>query len=139
MLIKCPECGKDVSSEAVSCPRCGYPIKRQTNVRLNNQSERSEKEIRELIAEAKECSSASTASAAIGLIMFFGGIISIVLAFAVIEDGDVSGIIAVLGTIFAPLGFLILVIGCSVNGTKYNNRIKIIEEYKKQHPEFKEE
>lgn len=26
-LIKCPECGNDVSTEAVSCPKCGYPIK----------------------------------------------------------------------------------------------------------------
>lgn len=26
MIIKCPECGKDVSSEAKACPFCGYPI-----------------------------------------------------------------------------------------------------------------
>lgn len=25
-LIKCPECGKDVSERAVSCPLCGYPF-----------------------------------------------------------------------------------------------------------------
>lgn len=25
-LIKCPECGKDVSSSAASCPNCGHPI-----------------------------------------------------------------------------------------------------------------
>ena len=25
-IIKCPECGKDVSDKAVSCPACGYPI-----------------------------------------------------------------------------------------------------------------
>lgn len=25
-LIKCPECGNNVSSSAVSCPQCGYPI-----------------------------------------------------------------------------------------------------------------
>ena len=30
-LIKCPECGKDVSSEAASCPYCGYPIKNDVN------------------------------------------------------------------------------------------------------------
>ena len=27
-LIKCPECGKEVSSLAVSCPNCGCPIKK---------------------------------------------------------------------------------------------------------------
>ena len=26
-LIKCPECGTEVSSEAEFCPKCGYPIK----------------------------------------------------------------------------------------------------------------
>ena len=25
-LIKCPECGTDVSDRAESCPKCGYPI-----------------------------------------------------------------------------------------------------------------
>lgn len=25
-LIKCPECGKQVSSSALTCPACGYPI-----------------------------------------------------------------------------------------------------------------
>lgn len=25
-LIKCPECGKEVSDQAVTCPNCGYPI-----------------------------------------------------------------------------------------------------------------
>lgn len=26
MLIKCPECGKEISDKATSCPNCGYPI-----------------------------------------------------------------------------------------------------------------
>lgn len=25
-LIKCPECGREISDKAVSCPGCGYPI-----------------------------------------------------------------------------------------------------------------
>jgi len=25
-LIKCPECGKEISDKAVACPQCGYPI-----------------------------------------------------------------------------------------------------------------
>ena len=25
-LIKCPECGREVSDKAASCPQCGYPI-----------------------------------------------------------------------------------------------------------------
>ena len=29
-LIQCPECGKDVSSEAENCIHCGYPLKQET-------------------------------------------------------------------------------------------------------------
>ena len=25
-LIKCPECNKEISSEAISCPHCGFPL-----------------------------------------------------------------------------------------------------------------
>lgn len=25
-LIKCPECGREISDKASSCPHCGYPI-----------------------------------------------------------------------------------------------------------------
>ncbi len=28
-LIKCPECGHDVSTFAQTCPNCGYPIQQQ--------------------------------------------------------------------------------------------------------------
>ena len=27
-LIKCPECGKQISNAAISCPGCGFPIKK---------------------------------------------------------------------------------------------------------------
>lgn len=30
--IACPECGKEVSSEAKSCIHCGYPLKRKDSV-----------------------------------------------------------------------------------------------------------
>lgn len=28
-MIKCPECGKDISDQANSCPSCGYSLKQQ--------------------------------------------------------------------------------------------------------------
>jgi len=31
MLVRCPECNKKVSSEALSCPSCGYRIKEKFN------------------------------------------------------------------------------------------------------------
>lgn len=27
-LIKCPECGKEISDKATACPNCGMPLKR---------------------------------------------------------------------------------------------------------------
>ncbi len=30
-LIKCQECGKEVSSKAFACPNCGFPINKQNN------------------------------------------------------------------------------------------------------------
>jgi len=29
-LIKCPECSNEVSDQAASCPKCGYPLKAAT-------------------------------------------------------------------------------------------------------------
>lgn len=29
-LIKCPECGKEISDKALACPGCGYPINEET-------------------------------------------------------------------------------------------------------------
>lgn len=38
-LIKCPECGKEVSSNAVACPHCGNPVpKKMCPVRIERNS-----------------------------------------------------------------------------------------------------
>ena len=36
-LIKCPECGNEVSSSATSCPNCGYPIRETLSVNNGSQ------------------------------------------------------------------------------------------------------
>lgn len=38
-LIKCPECGKEVSDKAEACIRCGYPINKNNEVNENLQEE----------------------------------------------------------------------------------------------------
>src|SRR5262245_16623393 len=30
-LINCPECGKEISDQAVACPECAYPLQQQHN------------------------------------------------------------------------------------------------------------
>jgi len=37
-LIQCPECGKSISNQAVSCPSCGYPLNLHSDIDKNNQS-----------------------------------------------------------------------------------------------------
>ncbi len=32
-LIKCPECGKEISDKAEKCPNCGYPISNQSKAK----------------------------------------------------------------------------------------------------------
>lgn len=36
-LIKCPECGKEISDKASSCPSCGYPI---NNIEVETEQDR---------------------------------------------------------------------------------------------------
>ena len=35
-LIKCPECGNQISDKATSCPHCGYPIASTKDNEINN-------------------------------------------------------------------------------------------------------
>jgi DNA-directed RNA polymerase subunit RPC12/RpoP len=35
MIIKCPECGKEISDKAVQCIHCGYPLKELSNQNNN--------------------------------------------------------------------------------------------------------
>ena len=34
-LIKCPECGRDISDKAQSCPACGCPITTENHIQVN--------------------------------------------------------------------------------------------------------
>lgn len=38
-LIKCPECNNDVSTKAISCPHCGYPIAKKLSEKNSNKIE----------------------------------------------------------------------------------------------------
>lgn len=37
-LIKCPECGKEVSDKANACIHCGYPLNEQKDFHLRRES-----------------------------------------------------------------------------------------------------
>lgn len=52
-LIKCPECGKNVSESAESCPNCGLNIKRHLLQQKLNDQEKKVKEVREIYENKK--------------------------------------------------------------------------------------
>ena len=37
-LIKCPECELQVSDKALSCPHCGYPMKKESEKKSRGKS-----------------------------------------------------------------------------------------------------
>ena len=43
-LIKCPECGNDVSDSAEICPKCGYGIKKYLNEKADKEKQEIENE-----------------------------------------------------------------------------------------------
>ncbi|MEA4921421.1 MAG: DUF1232 domain-containing protein [Clostridiaceae bacterium] len=67
-LIGCPECGKEVSDQAISCPACGYPIekyvkeqakllkkaKRLTVKKIDGKEEFTDEELKEALDNRKE-------------------------------------------------------------------------------------
>ena len=141
MLIKCPECGKEVSSEATSCPFCGYPIKQTIETKgLSEYEKYTEEEIREHAKEAKSYYSNARGCVAVGLFMFLGGLIALIAGFILSSyDSDYSVPLIVVGSVIGDPGLLIMAVGGGVNNTKGNNRAKIVEDYKLRHPEFKED
>lgn len=50
-IIKCPECEKEISDKAETCPNCGYPIaKSNTHITTNDNSKKSNAKIVKVIA-----------------------------------------------------------------------------------------
>ena len=44
-LVKCSECGKEISDKALSCPHCGNPIQAIRNAQIAEQNKRYSKEL----------------------------------------------------------------------------------------------
>jgi len=54
MLIKCPECSKEVSDKAEACPNCAYPIAKKVEANEVNEPKKSKKkENNKVVAEAE--------------------------------------------------------------------------------------
>lgn len=75
-LIKCPECGKDVSDTCVQCIHCGFKLKKESNDYLSKREEYTPRVIIEQKNTDKKVMSLGEAKLCmiLGPIVFVGGI-----------------------------------------------------------------
>ena len=106
-IIKCPECGKEVSSSAPTCPHCGYPLKKTTSTISSTYQSRSDRLVekehdrkyKEMIAGGIICLIAS-----IVFLFFLGNPV-------VKHNGEILGTIIGVVIGFAIGGIILLAIG----------------------------
>lgn len=105
-LIKCPECGKEISDKAESCIYCGYPLKEKVTI----QSVQVRKEPIESHVLAYRCGPGSVTA-----IYFVGLILGLMIIIAYLVLGIIFG-----GIIWLSLSFLailaVFLIALSVYG-----------------------
>ena len=76
-LIKCPECGTEVSDKAEKCPKCAYPIKPASNIsQLKNDSKP------EVIVKPKEGCFLQTLNVGCAIIVIIIGVIILIAIFS---------------------------------------------------------
>lgn len=153
-LIECPECRREISSEAISCPHCGYPLKKirdasqndsVVNVKIvqeekkkpeyaNSEIEQYKKEIDDYKSRSKSNGSSGGIILFLALLMIIGGIVCIAIGFE--YDLYILGYVLIAIGGVALDGAIALLIMSSIYGKKAENRERIIEEYyKKQNNE----
>lgn len=80
-LVKCPECEKEISDKAMTCPGCGYVVR---------QAEEKQYELR--VPKQVVASSYGNMLRTIAIFVWiFGGICAIVLSLQITSYGDVKG------------------------------------------------
>lgn len=121
MLIKCPECGREISSEALSCPHCGFPINK--NIAERKSIDNDKALLKQYTEEYDAYTSSGNACVIVGFIFIIIGVVFLPLSFTL----EGLGALAIVSYVVIPLGLVIAIVGGSVNSTKANNRKKEIE------------
>ncbi len=100
-LIKCPECGKEISDTAKQCPNCGYSFKKQNDLPdLGNAASSVWKFLSTLFKEGKYAKALIMLAVCVPI-----GVISIVQAF---ESSKIDWMLLVGGILLCLVGTLIL-------------------------------
>lgn len=104
MLIKCPECNRQVSDQAISCPHCGYPLKKDTNNEVKEENNETSNLVR--IAERGGSRGYHVAIYILAsFILVFGAVLNFISISLTFNNGNVIAIIvlALLGEAFCAL------------------------------------
>ena len=154
-LIECPECKREISSEAISCPHCGYPLRRNietnqsdnvVNVKIvqeekkkpnysNSEIEKYEREMNDYRSRSKTNGNAGGIILFLALLMIIGGIVCIAIGYE--YDLYVLGYVLIAIGGVALDGAIALLVMSSVFSKKADNREKLINEHnKKQYTEW---
>ena len=127
MLIKCPECHKEISDKASSCPHCGYPLKKKPQ---------EDKSLIKIASRGSRGYQSFVMGFAITLAAL-GVTLLVALFFLFIYDYDplIRTIIAIISQIFLGIGVYITIY---LSMTLYKNRHidKDIVYYDKKNEEF---
>ena len=158
-LIKCPECGKEVSDSAKSCPHCGYPLDKEQPVKQevvdeDRQFSSEPEEIKRYRREIEICRSRRVVMVTIGSVLagvsliliillaifYYRALVEIALAnYSEPETMRLSSVVLwyVFGIVMASLamtgGMVLIVVGAVTNSVKIKkreNRIRLWERTK---------
>jgi hypothetical protein len=110
-LIICPECGKEISSQAESCPHCGFPIKKIIDEVVKNPSNKSEP-LKDTTWTAKWFKKASSLKASLAQLWIANlgiAIIMYIVCFT-LKESVKTILYLILGRIFIGLSGVIFII-----------------------------
>lgn len=96
-LIKCPECGREVSDKAISCPNCGYPITQDPlewamDFETSPSAQAREPKKEQPVSEAAIPSGGRNYKTAVKKKDYRSAVIIVVLAVALITFGIINGV-----------------------------------------------
>lgn len=153
-LSKCPECGKEISTEATVCPHCGYPLKEKEVIEAEVVSEEKKfsqesPEVRRYRSEIEIYKKRRTSMVTTGivltavsfvLIILFSVLYGLEIARTVGEDPENAGRIVGAALVYMALiivssvalegGIVLIVVGAVVNSVKIKKRENRIRNYK---------
>lgn len=135
-LIKCPNCHKDIQSDASFCPYCGKQLDNQGSEPLNEvvNTENEPSIITEYKKEIEEYRTKRATMIFLGILMFVAGFIFTVVGMAI--SGDMYGgesfiALYIIGILLLIGAEPIIVVGAVTNSIKIKKRENKIDHYKR--------